>query len=706
MARIPRFQRTFIASTGGVENTSQFTNQALQNAGRVAEDIALDIGRRRQEAAEANWYNENAASFERQMDEAWDEFKTTRSSDPVGAWDEFDQVFKQRRDELAKTAPTDAARQTFVRGSEGYRTVISRRGREWENSTQVENFATSLDNSAQDIYNSAYRNANPAELERYLKQADRMTIAGATFMDPTKLEKMRQTMRSNIANSMASGMIETNPYAAKKALEGGTFDGAMDSADIQKLHKSSIQAVKRVEAENKARQTEAFARATVGLADMIDRMKDGYAIPHDEMEGMESLVMQSGDAKTMRKFQSAKQTSAYAQLYKKQTPIVLQNTVNELRAMANKDGATQEEVLRLGVAEGILKTMNSGLKNDPLSTAAELGFVNVQPIAFEAAAQGDVATLQKSMQERAQVASFVSSHYGVEPKLFTDEEARAMGSQMNSLETADKIRLGTSIKRGFGQFADDALRQIGKEDPVFAHAIGLNDYNPRVAYDVLEGQKVMKGNPAFKPKPTDVDSQFVKTMGTALYNMPEVAGTVRESAMALYAQRMAAKGEDNQVFNAEAFDRAVKDVLGADPADEDTGIVAMGDGWFDGMKENKIILPPGINKNKFELYLKKLDANEADYRAASMGGMRAMDGAGRVQSIDTILKKGTLEQIDPFLYQVRMPNGDLLRGGGKNGQFVLLADPDRINALNNRGEIRATPPSTFDKIGKALGNLD
>ena len=698
MPIIPTFHRTFEPSASDfVKNTSKQTNVAL---GGVAEELNA-VGIQQQRAEDATWFNENDIAMRKQVMDEQQQFLNQYQDNPTQARDSWDTRLREIRDDFASRAPSDSARTLFTNAADRYREQELLQTDTWARNTQINTFADRTDRAAQDLYNLAYREPTLANLSDLAVKAEQSVSAGSTFMAPDKLAEMGRTMRANLAKSTLEGMFSGDQATtAKKLLMGGKFDGYLDAADVQRYHQQAVNAERAQKARQLAAQSQAVATAGVEVDSILDRMKKGYAIPKEDMDAAERLVGMVGESSFSRKFEAIKQVNTFQQQLRAEPPARLEEIVQKLEAKASgaePGGINATDATKLEVAQGFLGEIKKGMKADPIATVSGLGAIKINPLVLTPAGDaGDTAPMLDSLKQRAQAFASARQMYGASmDRVFSGEEANQIAGIIGSLDPKQKLTYGTMIAEGLGAAAPTAFQQIAADDPVFAHAAGLSEYNPVAAAAALEGAHIAQNNPNYAvEKDGSIKATlpvFQSASGATFSAIPEYAAAVKKAADAIYIREASRQGLSMDSIDSDLYARSLNMAVGGDGKDTaETGLVEIGGGWFDGQTSQKIILPPGINRTSFQNYLASLD-RFGELKNSSMGGIGPMDSRGNPIKIMDALREGSLMQLGNGAYTIRMPDGNLLRGGGPSGEYVLLADPARINRVLST-KYFTTPP--------------
>lgn len=413
--------------------------------------------------------------------------------------------------------------------------------------------------------------------------------------------------------------------------------------------------------------------ALSALKTVDDRMAAGYDIPAEEMASVASLVSSTGDKRIAQMYQSLQAQQDYAKMLTQSTPQEVAAEVMRLQDATRQDGASQSEVARLNMAQKYQAKMSTDLKNDPLEFASRTGFAQVQPLNVQIK-DGQLQFDAGALYRRARQADAVSGRYGSEYKIFTEQEAGSLANVMPSLPVDQQLGFLRAVTTAAGNDgAVRAMQQLGQKDAVLGYAGGLANIEGgggvNTAREVLQGRRILAENPDRKPSEQTARLDFQDMVGNIFANNPASERAAFDSAVALYAQRRVTQGKPTsgqKNYDNETFKQAVRDVMGGV-----NGIDPIYDGHF---AANKLALPPQVEAEAFDDFVKSLDDNDLSQFSAS--GNAPKWGDGTPVSAEDFKKNLKLEQIGAGKYLAR--NGDLgyFHGGPSwaNGAFVLKAD--------------------------------
>ncbi len=396
------------------------------------------------------------------------------------------------------------------------------------------------------------------------------------------------------------------------------------------------------------------------MGSILDRYKKGLDVPKVELDAVEESVLLSENPEIAKKFDAIKRTGEFRKEIAKFPPRALQDLINnKLFPAAQRDGATEFESTRLEMAQGLLNTARSELSKDPISYSAKVGVTEIEPIDFS----GEVDDIASQLHDRLGDAQITADYFGSDFKIFTDEEATQFTSFVEDLGPEDKLAFGLQLSEGLGSRTPDALEQLGEKNGLYAHAVALGQTNKRSAVKILRGQQVLRENPDMKVDQPLAKQFYREYVGTAFSLLPETDHIVKQASDALYADARFA-GEVEETFDDTDYERFVREAIGGDPNNDETGIHEFND--------QKFILPTNVDQDNFDNLADSI--TDSDLGRLSVGGELPKYANGETATWEEIQDNGVLRTYAPGQYMIFMnagPNSGFLQGSGDRGLFIL-----------------------------------
>jgi hypothetical protein len=320
--------------------------------------------------------------------------------------------------------------------------------------------------------------------------------------------------------------------------------------------------------------------------------------------------------------------------FNKMSPIQLGDWVRDAQSKTT-GGASLEQAMLIDVAQKSLSHKTSMLEKDPVSYMNQTGFTEVKTLNFAAAP----VDLTKQISERITQSKTFAANMAIAPKYFSQDEAGALTTFLQSASPDQQIALLGVMNQGFGKESRNAMSEISKFAPEFAHAGGLviAGANKQTVYDALNGMKQLQaGN---KPFEGSGDAAIKKSviadqLGSAYSFAPKTRAAIISTADNIYTQRAIVAGKTT--FDDDMYKQAFQEASGM--------TVAKNGKTYGGIIEyqgTRIPIPGNVAQDSFKDIIKR--ATYDDFAAVSNG--LPEDDQGRKFTIER-LRKGYPAFID------------------------------------------------------------
>ncbi|MDP2619911.1 MAG: hypothetical protein Q8P46_06995 [Hyphomicrobiales bacterium] len=301
---------------------------------------------------------------------------------------------------------------------------------------------------------------------------------------------------------------------------------------------------------------------------------------------------------------------------------------------------------------------------------------------------GELSDAQ-SFQVRARQASVAAEYFDAAAAPFRPDEVSHFKDAMDTGSIEDKLSLLANVA-SMGSGAKSAFEQINEKAPLFGFAGGLSEAQPETAREILRGAQKLQDNPDVKAALHDTNagtntaSSFAGIVGGALDQSPAAAYGARLAADALYVQRAGLGGVAN--FDQDAYNQAVRDVLGAAPGQREGGLAEI--------NGEPTVLPPGVSEDEFDNMLDAL--TPLDLVRFSVGGGAPRYGDGAVAAPDEISREGKFRAVGAGTYSIVMADGEpLLNPDGPNSLYFFQVDKSAVSDVLGRDESSGAPAIGF-----------
>jgi hypothetical protein len=320
--------------------------------------------------------------------------------------------------------------------------------------------------------------------------------------------------------------------------------------------------------------------------------------------------------------------------FNKMSPIQLGDWVRDAQSKTT-GGATLEQAMLIDVAQKSLSNKTAMLEKDPVSYMNQTGFTEVKTLNFAAAP----IDLTKQISERITQSKTFAANMSIAPKYFSQDEAGALTTFLQTASTDQQISLLAVMNQGFGKESRNAMGEISKFAPEFAHAGGLilSGANKQTVFDALNGMKqAQAGN---KPFEGSGDASIKKSvtadlLGSAYSFAPKTRAAIITTADNIYNERAIRAGKST--FDDDMYKQAFQEASGM--------TIAKNGKAYGGIIEyqgTRIPIPGNVAQDSFKDIIKR--ATYDDFAAVSNG--LPEDDQGRKFTIER-LRKGYPAFID------------------------------------------------------------
>jgi hypothetical protein len=450
-------------------------------------------------------------------------------------------------------------------------------------------FALGLDAEADKVLGS--------EVARLTGVLNRRDPTGQPLIGKADAARLLLKVEEEVTTARIRGAFERLPTANAKREFLKTFkeDFAASRGAAKTYDLNGFEQVRgHLQAELRRLDTESNVAARAVLSDIKsvgDRAKKGFAAPPEELAAIEANVAATADPALAAAFTDAKDVLAFQNSVRGMAPAELDATVRALRDQAGKSGASERLADRIAMAEGVLDTMRTEIKQDPLGWAERSGRVSkVAPLDFSSA-----ATASASLKARIAQADTIAKDYGIEPQYLRPDELRSLAVTA-SRGGDETLQVATAIAEAAGEKAPRVLAEVFKEAPVAGMIGGLTvsvGLTP-AAQDAAAGLALKKtdGFKARGPSPNEARMAASEVLGTAFAELPRSEAAAIETASAIYEVRALRRGLTD--FDAELWQGALAEALGAREigGEQYGGLANVGGGWLGGGQT--VLVPPDV----------------------------------------------------------------------------------------------------------------
>jgi hypothetical protein len=313
--------------------------------------------------------------------------------------------------------------------------------------------------------------------------------------------------------------------------------------------------------------------------------------------------------------------------FNKMSPMQLGDWIRDAQSKTT-GGATLEQAMLIDVAQKSLTHKTTMLDKDPVSYMNQTGAAEVKTLNFAAAP----VDLVKQIGERVTQSKSFAASMNSQPKYFSQDEANALNTFLLTATPDQQISLLGFMNQGFGKDSLNAMRELSKSAPEFAHVGGLaiSGASKQTLFDALNGAKQRQaGNKPFEGTGDAATKRNViaDQLGSAYAILPETRANILTTADNIYTQRAIVAGKT--VFDEDMYKQAFQEAAGA--TKDKNGKMYGGIIEYRG---NRISIPSNIPQDRFSDIIRR--ATYDDFVAASNG--TPADDTGRAYTIDRLRK--------------------------------------------------------------------
>jgi hypothetical protein len=398
--------------------------------------------------------------------------------------------------------------------------------------------------------------------------------------------------------------------------------------------------VNEIEADLRARDAQFRALRTELKTDVTESLRiiSLGQVPSEgvvtEIQGRARRLGLPDNDPTMRQVNYLSVLRQQSIAFNKMSPIQLGDWIRDAQSKTT-GGATLEQAMLIDVAQKSFNHKTSMLEKDPVGYMNQTGAAEVKTLNFAASP----VDLVKQIGERVTQSKSFAASMNVSPKYFSQDEAGALTTFLQTANPDQQIALLGVMNQGFGKDSGNAMNELSKFAPEFAHAGGLviSGASRQTVYDALNGMRqVQAGNKPFEGTGDAATKRNViaDTLGGAYAFAPKTRAAIVSTANNIYTQRAIVAGKT--VFDEDMYKQAFQEASGMTMAKNGKAY-----GGIIEYRGTRIPIPNNIAQDSFKDIINR--ATYEDFAAVSNG--LPEDDQGRKFTIDR-LRKGYPAFID------------------------------------------------------------
>ena len=418
----------------------------------------------------------------------------------------------------------------------------------------------------------------------YGETQEEVDMATSTFEARVNSDEFKKIFGKNTQKVLDGYYTDRDFYTAKR-MEDKEFGSGLEFAKNSKY--LGVDKYEQINAYNKTQMAIVKAENEQKVSS-LSKEADDYIIPNKEaLDKAEQTAIKTKDATLLTKINEIKDKTAFLTEFKnrpredlnkfldegqkilqKQQAVTKDDKGNIIAAAQGADPALYKKVK---FAQDFLNKLNSDLEKDSLTTANKIGIHNIPSLGTQTFLEnpGDKdnqAIFAAQIRNRTAQAQSVAQWYGVKPQYFTQQEKTALTDWLNNTTNPILVKNVTAtLVAGFGNKADEAFKEISKDNKILGHLGGLLlvSNNEKAADDLLKGRKLIKDGQIKVFSDDDVSFQTWKRNNNKIfYNNPDTYNSSLEAAKAIYISRKYDKSKDTTVFNSSDFKEAFEEAIG------------------------------------------------------------------------------------------------------------------------------------------------
>jgi len=398
--------------------------------------------------------------------------------------------------------------------------------------------------------------------------------------------------------------------------------------------------VNEIEADLRARDAQFRALRTELKTDVTESLRiiSLGQVPSEsvvtEIQGRARRLGLPDNDPTMRQVNYLSVLRQQSIAFNKMSPIQLGDWIRDAQSKTT-GGATLEQAMLIDVAQKSFNHKTNMLEKDPVGYMNQTGAAEVKTLNFAASP----VDLVKQIGERVTQSKSFAASMNVSPKYFSQDEAGALTTFLQTANPDQQIALLGVMNQGFGKDSGNAMNELSKFAPEFAHAGGLviSGASRQTVYDALNGMRqVQAGNKPFEGTGDAATKRNViaDTLGGAYAFAPKTRAAIVSTANNIYTQRAIVAGKT--VFDEDMYKQAFQEASGMTMAKNGKAY-----GGIIEYRGTRIPIPNNIAQDSFKDIINR--ATYEDFAAVSNG--LPEDDQGRKFTIDR-LRKGYPAFID------------------------------------------------------------
>jgi hypothetical protein len=367
------------------------------------------------------------------------------------------------------------------------------------------------------------------------------------------------------------------------------------------------------------------------IADYAATAKEGIQPPPEMVGALRQSVAASGNPELQYDLANAELTARVAEESNRTALPELQAATAAERQRLRSSGGTREEVDRLKIREGVLASMESGLKTDSTAFAERAGVIPVTELDFT-----NSETLAATLKNRVAAAEGGGRHYQV-PPIYLKQPDKGQILAITAKGGDAMLGVLRGIAKGGGAATGKIMAQVFDDAPATALLGGLvaevgdRASIVRDAADGIQLRQTDKYKP-LGPKPDEARDAALKASRDALSEMaPDESAAIELTNAAYEARANVKRLKASDPFDEKLWSDTFNEVMGKRTINGEAygGIINQTDNSWPWSDTGGIVVPPNVKAEGFRDLLGALRTEDlpdrprhSDKSTATIGEVR------------------------------------------------------------------------------------
>ncbi len=255
------------------------------------------------------------------------------------------------------------------------------------------------------------------------------------------------------------------------------------------------------------------------------------------------------------------------------------------------------------------------------------------------------------------------------------QQARALQEKYAAIPHAQKIRQLDQWNKELGPLYQPFMRQLTNdgydagEDSVMWSMLSKHPNGFSTMSQVLQGQNILKEDPARRPGKDVINTNFKTTLGSAIGMLNPAASKIYNDAAAAIYVANGGQTEGGQLTDPDAYQEALRLAVGGLPKNKDSGIVDM----TQGAVKEWTILPQRTTRREFTNWVERLTPGVLT--RMSVERSEPLYRTGNQVDLNDIIDEGVFVAVAPGAYIIKMSSDGMPLKTKSGNNFIVRINP-------------------------------